>query len=128
MSDPAPASDPSGYELIDEGLCHGFQEHLEVIGRRWNGAIMLAAMRGAVRFSEYRAGILGISDRLLTQRLRELEAVGFIERTVVPTTPVQVQYRPTDRGRGLMRILHPLTAWAHENPLPAGEARVTYLK
>lgn len=101
------------YQHIDDELCRGFQVHLETIGRKWNSGIMLAAVRGARRFSEYRSMILGISDRLLAQRLRELEAEGFIERTVTPTTPVLVEYLPTERGRELMAILQPLVHWTH---------------
>ena len=100
-----------GFENIDDELCRSFQTHLEVVGRRWNSGILLAAVRGATRFSEYRAVVTGISDRLLSQRLRELESEGLIERTVIPTTPVQVQYRPTERGRDLLRILQPLVGY-----------------
>ena len=103
-----------GFEHIDDELCRSFQTHLEVIGRRWNSGIMLAAVRGATRFSEYRAMITGISDRLLSQRLRELEFEGLIERTVVPTTPVLVQYRPTARGRELLHILQPLVGFSQK--------------
>jgi DNA-binding HxlR family transcriptional regulator len=103
-----------GFEQIDDELCRSFQTHLEVIGRRWNSGILLAAVRGATRFSEYRAMVAGISDRLLSQRLRELESEHLIERTVFPTTPVQVHYRPTDRGRDLLRILQPLVGYAYK--------------
>ena len=102
----------TGYEHIDDALCRSFQVHLEVIGRKWNSGIMLAAVRGATRFSEYRGMIDGISDRLLAQRLRELESEGFIERIVTPTTPVLVEYRPTESGRELMQILQPLAHWS----------------
>ena len=101
----------TGYEHINDDLCRSFQVHLEVIGRKWNSGIMLAAVRGATRFSEYRGMIDGISDRLLAQRLKELESEGFIERTVTPTTPVLVEYRPTESGRELMQILQPLAHW-----------------
>ena len=101
----------NGYEHINDDLCRSFQVHLEVIGRKWNSGIMLAAVRGATRFSEYRGMIDGISDRLLAQRLKELESEGFIERTVTPTTPVLVEYRPTESGRELMQILQPLAHW-----------------
>lgn len=104
-----------GFDHIDDELCRGFQAHLEVVGRRWNSGILLAAVRGAARFSEYRAMIPGISDRLLAQRLRELEAEGFIERTVVPTSPVLVQYFPTRRGRELLHILQPLIFWSYKD-------------
>ena len=106
------ASPEPGFEHIDDELCRSFQTHLEVVGRRWNSGIMLAAVRGATRFSEYRAMVTGISDRLLSQRLRELELEGLIERTVVPTTPVLVQYRPTARGRELLAILQPLVGFS----------------
>ena len=114
MSDAQPAS---GYELIDDELCRGFQEHLEIVGRRWNSAILLAGMRGATRFSEYRAMIVGISDRLLTQRLKELEAEGFVVRSVVPTTPVTIRYELTEPARELMRLLQPITLWSHARAL-----------
>ena len=105
---------PTGYESIDDDLCDGFQVHLEIVGRRWTSAILLAGMRGAIRFSEYRAMISGISDRLLTQRLKELESEGFVLRTVVPTTPVTVRYELTEKARELMGILQPLTAWSEQ--------------
>ena len=103
----------TGFEHIDDSLCRSFQTHLEVIGRKWNSGIMLASVRGARRFSEYRAMVDGISDRVLAQRLRELETERFIERIVTPTTPVLVEYRPTERGRELLRILEPLAHWSN---------------
>jgi len=105
----------AGFEHIDDDLCRTFQQHIEIVGRRWNSAILLAAARGARRFSEYRAMVQGISDRLLAQRLRELEADDLIERLVIPTTPVLVQYRLTERGTGLMEVLQPFAAWAVED-------------
>lgn len=95
----------------DLQACIEFQEVVERVGRRWTGAILLAASRGARRFSDYRRMIEGISDRLLTQRLRELEGLGVIDREVVPSTPVQIYYRPTAKGAELLTILQPLMAW-----------------
>jgi len=106
----------NGYESIDDDLCRGFQQHLEIVGRRWTSAILLAGMRGATRFSEYRAMIDGISDRLLIQRLKELETEGFMRRTVLPTTPVTIRYELTDKARELMRILQPLALWGAKRP------------
>ena len=99
----------TGFEHIDDELCRGFLVHVEVVGRKWNSAILLAGVRGARRFSEYRESVTGISDRLLAQRFKELELEGLIERTVAPTTPVLVQYEPTAYGRDLLRALQPLT-------------------
>ena len=101
-----------GFETIDDEKCRAMVQHLEFIGRRWVGAILLAGLRGARRFSEYRVLVDGISDRLLSVRLKELEAEGLIERTVTPTTPVTFSYAPTRRGRELIAAAQPLTSWA----------------
>jgi DNA-binding HxlR family transcriptional regulator len=96
---------------IDDAGCRSFQGALELAGRRWTGAILLAGLRGARRFSEYRASVPGISDRLLAQRLRELELDGLVERTVIPSTPVQIRYTLSSDGEELMRALQPLIDW-----------------
>lgn len=95
---------------IDESLCRSAQPVFEFVGRRWVAAVLLAGSSGARRFSEYRTAT-GISDRLLTQRLRELEQHGMIERIVVPTMPVQISYEPTERGVELVRAMQPLIRW-----------------
>ena len=97
--------------IIDEEECRGFQTAIEVVGRRWSGAILLALARGAGRFSDVLRLVDGLSDRLLSQRLKELEAEGLITRTVVPTTPVQIRYGLTERGRDLIVALQPLVKW-----------------
>jgi DNA-binding HxlR family transcriptional regulator len=81
------------------------------VGRRWTGAVLLAISQDATRFSEIRAVVVGISDRLLSQRLKELEAGRLIERTVVPTTPVQISYSLSGLGEELMTALQPLVDW-----------------
>ena len=98
-------------DLIDDATCREATPILEFVGRRWTGAIMLALGRGATRFGEVEAAVDGLSARLLTARLRELEAHDIVEREVVPTTPVQVRYRLTARGRDLLAALQPLMAY-----------------
>ncbi|MEU2165969.1 helix-turn-helix domain-containing protein [Streptomyces chengbuensis] len=96
---------------IHDETCPRFQEALEVVGRRWTGSILGAAAQGARRFVEYRAMIDGISDRLLSQRLKELERQELIRRNVVPTTPVQITYSLTPLGEALIDALQPLVEW-----------------
>ena len=96
---------------IDEAACRRFQSTVEFAGRKWNAAILLAGVHGARRFSEYRAAVAGISDRLLAMRLRELQAEGLIERHVRPTTPVTISYTPSTDGLRLIELLQPLTEW-----------------
>ena len=94
------------------------QDAIEFIGRRWVGVVLIAGYVGARRFSEYRRFSAGISDRLLTQRRRALQQRGLIERTVVPTTPVQITYAPTPRGKELVQALQPLVDWWVESTRP----------
>lgn len=95
----------------DTAVCQTSRDAIDFIGRRWMAVVLIGGYLGARRFSEYRRLCAGISDRLLTQRLRELEQRGLIERTVVPTTPVQITYAPTRDGEELVRALQPLVEW-----------------
>jgi DNA-binding HxlR family transcriptional regulator len=99
---------------INDEECRQFQDAVELAGRKWNAAILLAGARGARRFSEYRDSVDGISDRLLSARLRELEIDGLIERQVTPTTPVMISYTPTDDGRRLIALMNPLVLWSRD--------------
>lgn len=96
---------------IDEAACRRFQRDVEFTGRKWNAAILLAGVRGARRFSEYRMTVDGISDRLLAARLKELEDEGVIERHVRATTPVTITYTPSAAGLRLIEVLQPLVEW-----------------
>lgn len=100
------------YLHIDEEECRRFQASAELAGRKWNAAILLAGARGARRFSEYQGLVEGISDRLLSARLKELETEGLIARDVQPTTPVTISYTLTEPGRQLISLLHPLVNWS----------------
>jgi DNA-binding HxlR family transcriptional regulator len=96
--------------------CQAFEGTLESVNKRWMGAILLAGARGARRFSDYRRMVVGISDRLLSRRLKELEALQLFEREVVPSTPVQVFHRPSPRGMELLAALQPLIRWGLQYP------------
>ncbi|MFP6593522.1 MAG: helix-turn-helix domain-containing protein [Dehalococcoidia bacterium] len=94
------------------GFCPHFHEAIELIGRRWSGAILRSMLAGAQRFSEIGAPIPGLSDRLLSERLKEFESAGLAERSVVPETPIRVEYQLTQKGHELMPAVMELTAWA----------------
>jgi DNA-binding HxlR family transcriptional regulator len=89
-----------------------FQRAIELIGKRWTGAVIRALMGGPARFNQLLMGIPGISDRVLTERLRELEYEGLVERLVDPGPPVRVSYRLTASGRGLGPVIASVDAWA----------------
>ena len=94
------------------GFCPRFHHAVELIGRRWTGAIVRALCGGPLRFNELLSTIPGLSDRLLTERLRELEREHIVSRVVVPGPPVRVQYSLTERGIELEPIVRALGDWA----------------
>ena len=93
-------------------FCPQFHYAVELIGRRWTGAILRALLSGATRYSDISHAIPGLSDRLLSERLRELEAEGIVRRTVIPEMPVRVEYRLTEKGESLETVLAAVSAWA----------------
>lgn len=95
-------------------LCPYYHRAVELIGRRWTGAIIFVLLRERCRFSELRAAIPEITDRMLSERLRELEQEGIIEREVVPDTPVRVEYSLTDKGRALAAPVEAIGRWARD--------------
>ena len=95
-------------------LCEQFHGAIELIGRRWTGAIIFLLLRSRCRYATLRDAIPGITDRMLSERLQELEREGIIERTVVPETPVRVEYALTRKGKGLAAALNALSEWAHK--------------
>lgn len=96
----------------DEPICEHFQRAAELIGKRWNPQIVRALQAGAVRFGDIKGAIPNISDALLSERLKELEAEDVVTRTVTPSTPVLIEYRLTDRGRDLTKVMDELARWA----------------
>ena len=108
----------------DATLCPRFHRAVELIGRRWTGAIIRVLLSGPRRFNELLASIPGISDRLLTERLRELESEELITRTVEAGSPVKVVYKLTCAGAELKAPLDALGTWAERwlGP-PANESK-----
>ena len=105
----------------DEGknACSRFQHAVEFIGKRWVGVILFFLLDGPARFNEILAGIPNLSDRLLTERLRELEAAAMVTREVQPGPPVRVIYELTDAGRSLSDIIRAVAHWSNQWTLPA---------
>ena len=108
-------------------LCSRFHRASELIGRRWTGAIIFVLMKSRCRFATLRDAIPDITDRMLSDRLQELEAEGIVERTVIPETPVRVEYALTKKGRALAPAMDAIVDWAHkwtdDQPSPAKVAR-----
>src|SRR3954447_254504 len=95
-------------------LCARFHRASELIGRRWTGAIIFVLLRSGCRFATLREAIPDITDRMLSDRLQELETEGIVSRTVVPETPVRVEYSLTKKGRSLVTAIDAIAEWAHK--------------
>ena len=93
-------------------FCPRFHHAVELIGRRWSGAILNAMLPGPQCFNELLAIVPGLSDRLLTERLREFESEGLVRREVIPGPPVRVSYQMTDAGKDLEPVIRALGHWA----------------
>jgi DNA-binding HxlR family transcriptional regulator len=104
-------------------LCARFHRASELIGRRWTGAILFVLIKSRCRFATLREAIPKITDRMLSERLHELEAEGIVVRTVIPDTPVRVEYTLTRKGRALGASIEAIARWAHVWVPAAGSHR-----
>lgn len=93
-------------------LCSRFEAAFELLGKRWTGLIIRVLLESECRFSHMAAVIPHMSDRMLVERLKELEAAGIVERRVYPEMPVRVGYRLTEKGRDLAPVMECVQAWA----------------
>ncbi|MDQ3157478.1 MAG: helix-turn-helix transcriptional regulator [Actinomycetota bacterium] len=88
---------------------------LDVIANKWVCLVLAALADGPRRHGELRRDIAGVSQKMLTQTLRELERDGFVTRTITPAVPVRVDYELTDLGRDLQRVMQAVKSWAEQN-------------
>ena len=93
-------------------VCPKYHKAVELIGRRWTGAILSAMLKGADRFTDIIHAVPGLSDRLLSERLKELEAEGIVRRIVHADTPVRIEYQLTVKGHELNTVTKTLSEWA----------------
>lgn len=93
-------------------MCPRYEHAIQLLGKRWTGLILDALMGGPRRFCELTASVEGLSDRVLSDRLRELELEDVIERVVYPQIPVRVEYRLTEKGHDLKPVVDAIHTWA----------------
>jgi DNA-binding HxlR family transcriptional regulator len=95
------------------GCCPLYHEAIELVGRRWTGAILAVLMDGALRFSEIAQAVPELSDRLLSERMKELERRGMVQRRVISGPPLRVEYSLSEMGHALEPALSELERWAN---------------
>jgi DNA-binding HxlR family transcriptional regulator len=103
-------------------ICSRYHQAVELIGRRWSGAILRELLAGFSHFTEIKAAIPDLSARMLSERLNEFEDEGIVERVVLSEKPVRVEYRLTAKGLALGPAVEALSQWAEEWLSKAGTA------
>jgi DNA-binding HxlR family transcriptional regulator len=105
-------------------VCARFHRAIELIGSRWTGAILQTLLQGKTRYAVIKGAIPDITDRMLSERLRSLEAEDLVVRSVIPESPVRVEYDLTQKGRELQSALREVGTWAERwIPLPSDESQ-----
>ncbi len=105
-------------------VCARFHRAIELIGSRWTGAILQTLLQGRTRYAVIKGAIPDITDRMLSERLRSLEAEDLVARTVIPESPVRVEYDLTAKGRELQAALREIGSWAERwIPLESDESQ-----
>jgi DNA-binding HxlR family transcriptional regulator len=104
-------SETAQVDLSD--FCLRYERAMSLLSKRWTGVILRALLAGTCRFNGISAYVPGLSDRLLSQRLKELEAEGIVERHVYPETPVRIEYVLTPKGEQLRDVVQVVQVWAN---------------
>lgn len=92
-------------------ICPRFESAISLLSQRWTGLIIYQLLAGPQRFSHL-TDVIGISGRLLSERLKNLEAQGIVTRTVYPETPVRIEYELTEKGFSLKPVMDEIQNWS----------------
>jgi len=95
-------------------MCTRFEKAVELLSKRWVALIVFQLLSGSQRFSEIEAALTNLSGRVLSERLKELEAAGIVKREVFAETPVRIEYSLTDMGRSLAPVFEEIAKWSSE--------------
>ena len=105
-------------------ICPKYEQAIQLLGKRWTGLLLYTLLEGPERFCELTSTVEGLSDRVLSDRLRELELEGVVERVVYPQIPVRVEYKLTEKGRGLEPVVLAIRRWA-DKWVPSPDSSLT---
>ncbi len=100
--------------MDDHQMCPRFEKAMEVLSKRWTGLIIFQLLPGPQRFARIESSLQNLSGKVLSERLKELEAEGIVKRDVYPETPVRIEYRLTDKGKALAPLFDSIANWSDE--------------
>jgi DNA-binding HxlR family transcriptional regulator len=116
-----PTNDMKTFTEANAPMCPRYERAIQLLGKRWTGLLLDALLRGPQRFCELTSAVDGLSDRVLSDRLRELEVEGIVERIVYPHIPVRVEYQLTEKGKALAPVVDAIHTWAEAWVWPSQE-------
>lgn len=97
---------------MDKSMCPKFEKAMGILGQRWTGLIIYQLLSGPQRFCHIESAV-GVSGRVLSERLKDLEHEGIVKREVYPETPVRIEYSLTEKGLSLMPLMKEIENWSH---------------
>lgn len=100
--------------MVDHNICPKFESASELLGKKWTGLIVYTLLSGPKRFKEIKATIPQMSDKMLSDRMKELEQEGIVKRHVYPETPVRIEYTLTPKGESLKPVIDAIQQWADQ--------------
>jgi DNA-binding HxlR family transcriptional regulator len=98
---------------LDKKICPGFEKTMSLLSQRWTGLIIYQLLSGPQRFCHMEAAI-GVSGKVLSERLKDLEQEGIIKREIYPETPVRIEYSLTDKGAAFEPIMKDIEKWSQD--------------
>jgi DNA-binding HxlR family transcriptional regulator len=96
---------------MDKSICPRFEKAMTILSQRWTGMIIYQLLSGPQRFCTIESSI-GVSGRVLSERLKDLEIEGIVKRKVYPDTPVRIEYSLTDKGIALEPLMRDIEKWS----------------
>jgi DNA-binding HxlR family transcriptional regulator len=99
---------------VESCICPKYEAAIEILAKKWTGLILRVLMEEKCRFRDIREQIPQMSERMLAERLKDLESSGLINRQVYPETPVRIEYTLTEKGKALQPVLDSIETWAHK--------------
>lgn len=99
-------------------MCPKFEAAVEILGKKWTALIIRVLMGGPKRFKDIKEQIPEMSDKILIERIKELENIGIVQRNVYPETPVLIEYELTEMGKGLQSVIEAIQAWGEQWMFP----------
>lgn len=101
-------------------ICPKFEKAISLLSQRWSALVIYQLLSGSQRFTEIQSAI-GISGKVLSDRLKDLEHQGVVKREVIPETPVIIEYSLTEKGRSLEPVLREIESWSQHWVMPEPE-------